>query len=138
MRRLTSWGSQKAKADAMQSAADQEYSRPWPAAEGHPAQIPNTQQHPSNAGQASGSQLSDDELRVMEQSALEYAIMQSQQQTERCSPFQACVVTVSHAAVMPDSTCTTASHYKFVTPCCRAQDVTDSCCFTYLLSCISG
>ena len=87
MRRLKSWGSQKAKADATQAAADQDYTRPWPTAESHPAQTFNTQQHPQDAGQTTGSHLSDDELRAMEQSALEYAIMQSQQQTDRCCPF---------------------------------------------------
>ena len=87
MRRLNSWGSQKAKADATQAAADQDYTRPWPTTESRPAHTSNTQQDPSDAGQTTGSHLSDDELRAMEQSALEYAIMQSQQQTDRCCPI---------------------------------------------------
>ena len=83
MRKLKTWGSSKGKAESVQGVSSQPPSAQWAATASAQAQRPSQAPQASNLNHASGhSNLSDDELRAMEESALEYAIAQSQQQPD--------------------------------------------------------
>ena len=90
MKRLKSWGSSKssAKAEAAAKAANQSSSGQWPTvstvSEEQPA-LQGSQQQAQRQAAPSDTYVnfSDDEIRAMEESALEYAIQQSQQQETR-------------------------------------------------------
>ncbi len=90
MKRLKSWGSSKssAKSEAAAKAANQSSSGQWPTvstvSEEQPA-LQGSQQQAQRQTAPSDTyvKFSDDEIRAMEESALEYAIQQSQQQEDR-------------------------------------------------------
>lgn len=83
MRKLKTWGSSKGKAESAQGVSSQPPSAQWAAPAPAPAQSPSQPAQASHPNHAHGhSNLSDDELRAMEESALEYAIAQSQQQPD--------------------------------------------------------
>lgn len=85
MKRLRSLGSGKSKAKTEAAARAAEHSAgQWPTVNTLPEQ-----QTPPHAQTISSSadtyvNFSDEEIRAMEESALEYAIQQSQQNSDRC------------------------------------------------------
>ncbi|DBB05452.1 hypothetical protein WJX77_002293 [Trebouxia sp. C0004] len=101
MKRLKSWGSSKssAKAEAAAKAANQSSSGQWPTVSNVSEEQPAMQgSHQQAQRQAAPSDtyvnFSDDEIRAMEESALEYAIQQSQYQKN--SAADGASDTVSH------------------------------------------
>lgn len=90
MKRLKSLGSgkSKAKAEAAAKAASDHSSGPWPTVATFPEEQA-TPAHEQPQGQSNAAaadtyvNFSDDEIRAMEESALEYAIQQSQQASDR-------------------------------------------------------
>lgn len=99
MKRLKSWGSSKssAKAEAAAKLANQPPSAQWPTvstvSEEQPSRLgsqPQTQS--SHVPSDTHVNFSDEEIRAMEESALEYAIQQSQQQTDRYVAFHPMLV----------------------------------------------
>lgn len=79
MRKFRSWGSNKAKPDAGPALSDQRPSAQWQTTEPSVSQEGIQSQHVRDPSAAGQNNLSDEELRAMEESALEYAIQQSQQ-----------------------------------------------------------
>ena len=89
MKRLKSLGSgkSKAKAKAAAKAASGHSTKPWPTVatlpEEHAAPVHRQSQAQPNIATDSYVNFSDEEIRAMEESALEYAIQQSQQASGR-------------------------------------------------------
>ena len=90
MKRLKSWGSGKAsaKAELAAKAANQPSSGQWPTVSTAPVDQPireGSQQQAQRQATPSDTYVnfSEDEIRAMEESALEYAIQQSQLQEDR-------------------------------------------------------
>ena len=87
MKRLKSIGLGKSsKADNAARVSAQPPSANWPQVSPSPQHIASNGTQPQNPAADTYVNFSDDEIRAMEESALEYAIQQSQQQTERCLP----------------------------------------------------
>lgn len=95
MKRLKSLGSgkSKAKAEGAAKAANDHRTSPWPTVapspEEHVAHVPRHSHTQATATAAdSYVNFSDDEIRAMEESALEYAIQESQQVSGRYITFR--------------------------------------------------
>ena len=89
MKRLRSLGSGKSRAaEAAAKAANDNTAGPWPTvatlSEEQPSPVHmQSQPQPNNTSANTYVNFSDDEIRAMEESALEYAIQQSQQNSDR-------------------------------------------------------